>query len=152
MKNENQSLLDPIQMQKHVFDASNDANRVIIVNSDFALAIKDSLKDLKVEVTASQSQQDVQIKEIQVPVIIKEIEIKEVPVIVKETEFREIEKPFTIRELQIVEVEKPVIVKEIQIIEIEKPILIKEKQSPDLVLRILLVLQTLALVAIALHK
>jgi hypothetical protein len=153
MKNVNISLLDQEQMSRQEHDALHDAKRVIIVGGDgaqIADSIKESLKNLKMN--GSEQPNTVYIPDIrvlEVPKIIKEIEFKEIekPVVVTELKIVEIERPTVVTELRIVEIEKPIFLPQIEIIEVEKPIIVKELEPISMHLKILLVAQTLALIA-----
>lgn len=157
MKNKNISMLDAEQMGRQEHDGLHDAKRVLIVGGDgsqIADSIKESLKDLKLEL--SQDQVVEAIKNIKMPEFPKEygspalmipevrIERIEIPTIVKEIEYRtlEIEKPVYITETKIVEVEKPVVVPEVNIID-----------SSSNLMKALLVIQTIAILfSLFLHK
>lgn len=137
-KNNNLSSLDVVQMQRQMYDEGNEAQRVILVGSDFSSvttelknSISEALKDFKLPEVQVQSIANSQTE----PIIVteKEIEYREIdrPYIVKETEieYREIEKPYIVKETIIKTIEVPYIVKEIEYREIDKPVYI-EKQLP----------------------
>jgi len=92
---------------------------------EVATAVSTELKNNSKEVQ--------RVDRIEVPVIVKELEIREiqVPVIVKEIEYREIQVPVIHREIEIVRVEVPVLVKQVEIQTLEKPVIIKEIEYKD---------------------
>lgn len=140
MKNNNLTLLDTNQIQVLQHDSENDAQRVIIIGDtgkDIVKSIKDGLKDLKLDVNFSQEE----------PKGGFHLERIEIPTIVKEIEIIEIEKPIVITEIKVIEIERPVIVPEVRIIEIEKQILVKESEPMSTFIKYVLVIQTLAVVA-----
>lgn len=102
-KNEKLTLLDNPQILRHMFDEENDAQRVIVVGSDIAKAVKEGLKDLKIEVNPEWSKEWNKIIPYVQPVTLE-------PKIIKEIEFKEIEK--------VVYIEKPIIQTEIRVIEV----------------------------------
>jgi len=124
--------LDSDQINKRIFDESQDANRVVIVGGvDFNFEHKDP----------------------------KVITIKE-PIIIRETEIREIEKPIIIKEFELKEIHIPVIVKELEIKEVERIVykdspkdihyvdkIVKEFHTPK-ALQYLLLLQGLLIVGL----
>jgi hypothetical protein len=117
-KNEKLTLLDNSQILRSTFDEENNAQRVILIGSDgfqITESIKESLKDLKIEVIATEQQK--------IPFIAPEIKIIEIPKIIKELEIREVEKVILVPEYRVIEIETPIIVKELQIVEVEKLVL-----------------------------
>jgi|SRR5271165_5556809 len=152
-KNENLSLLDIHQMSHLMFDEKNDAQRVILVGGDgkqIADSIKESLKDLKIDVNIPEiKQQEIQQVE---PLVLK------IPyqTVVKELEIKEIEKIVFVPEVKIVEIEKPIIVTEVKIIEVEKTVIVKELEHLPNILIWLLGVQTfisfVSLVLTIIHK
>lgn len=96
-RNPNYSNLDVQQMQAYAFDEANDAQRVVLVGGEGMTFNFDKI-DMKM------------------PEILKET------CIVKELEIKEIEKPIIIIQEKIEKIEVPVIVKEVQVVEIEKVI------------------------------
>lgn len=144
MKNDNLSLLDNDQIIKREHDQDHDAKRVVIVGGDgkqIADSIKEGLKDLKIEIPASN--QEVQEKVVYIP----EPRVLEIPTIVKQIEIREIEKPVVMTEVKIVEVERPIIVPEVRIIEVEKQVIVKQSEPMSTFIKTVLILQTLAVMA-----
>ncbi len=147
MKNRNLSLLDREQIAIRLFDGEQDAQRVILVGSDIAESIKESLKDLKIEVKSQ-------------PQILAQPEIKtiEIPTIIKEVEIKEIEKVIVVPEYRLIEIEKPVIIKEVQVIEVEKAIIQTEVKTvevsviPKAFLWLFVVQIFINLVTLILHK
>lgn len=120
MKNRNLSLLDKEQIAVRIFDDEQDAQRVILVGSDIAETIKEGLKDFKIEVVQQDKTTfpEYKIQTIEIPTIVKEIEIKEIEKQVIVTEYKFIEKPIIVKEIQIIEVEKAVVNTEIKTIKV----------------------------------
>lgn len=116
-KNPNRSLLDLHQIQNLMFDTDNDAQRVVIVGGM-----------TEGQIMSVQQPAQVQTQVITVP----QIERVEVPVIVKELEIKEIQVPFIQQETKIVEIEKVIFVPEIKIVEVEKPVVITQVQYKEL--------------------
>lgn len=119
--------LDSNEIPRYTYDEEQNASRVTLVG-DFGIAksIKESLKNLKIDVNASSVNKTE-------PIIVKEylpgevrFEQIQVPVIVKEIEYREIQVPVIQHEVRVIEIEKPIIQKEI--ITVEVPVIIKEKE------------------------
>jgi len=137
------SQLDTDQIIKKRFDASMDADRVILVGGEkldisidsdkIANAIKDSLSNIN-----QSSKSEIQI--IEKNVFIPKIERVEVPVIIKEIEYKTIEIPFITE--RIVTVEKPIYIKEIEFKEI-----IKERHYP-LLIKVTTIIQTLCVLGL----
>jgi len=143
MKNTNFSQLDTNQIINRKFDESQDADRVVLVGGEklelsidsdkIAAAVKEgiSLSNFrfgpeyipKLDLPA-------QIQSIEKNVFIPQIEIKtiEVPVIIKEIEYKEIIREVPIYIEKIVTVEVPIIVKEIEFKEV-----IKERYYPFII-------------------
>lgn len=130
MRNTELSTLDISQIQRRTYEESKDATRVYLVGGgvnidpeDVKAALQEGFKDLKISPTefVIPEQKQTEIKEIQVPVIVKEIEIKEIekPVFFKEIEYKNVELPVIVKETVIQKVEVPVIVKEFEIKTIE---------------------------------
>lgn len=160
MKNKNISMLDTEQMNRQEHDAMADAKRVVIVGGDghqIAESIKQSLKDLKIEVSQDQvvdAIKGIKFPELPPPIgspaLTSEMRIEriEVPTIIKEIEYRtiEIEKPVYITETKTIEI--PVVVPEVKIIEIEKQVVVVESKIVDSssnLVKALLVVQTIAI-------
>lgn len=172
MKNKNISMLDAEQMGRQEHDGQHDAKRVIIVGGDgsqIAESIKQSLKDLKIEV--SQDKVIEAIHAIKMPEFSKEygspaltpsptpeirIERIEIPTIIKEIEYRtlEVEKPVYITETKTIEI--PVVVPEVRIIEVEKQVVVVEPKiidSSSNLIKALIIIQTIAIIlSLFLHK
>lgn len=152
MKNSNLSLLDREQAAMRMFDEKHDAQRVILVDGDIAETIKESLKDLKIEIKATQDQATM------LPSLIPQVQVIEIPTIIKEIEVREIEKQILIPEYKLIEIEKPIIVKEIQIIEVEKAIVHTEVKTievpvvPKALLWLFGIQVLISLLTLLLHK
>jgi hypothetical protein len=86
---------------------------------------------------------------IEIPKIITEVQIKEVPVIVKEIEIREIQVPIIVKEYQIHESVLPVVKTEIQYI--DRPIIVEKTTTSDnKVLNKLILIQTICLILLSL--
>lgn len=118
-KNLNPSLLDHHQMQNLMFDESNHAQRVIIIGDSRNLVHTPevSAAPQKVETVVQKEYITVpQIERIEVPVIVKEIEIREVqvPVIQEKIQVVQVDKIITVQDTRIVEIEKPVVVTQIE--------------------------------------
>lgn len=155
MKNKNTSLLDVQQMQVLSFDQDHDANRVIIVgSSDIAEQIREGLKDIKITVEATPQVVPAaqQVQAPHEPLVIK------VPyqTIIKEIEIHEIEKPIIIEKTQIVEVEKTIVVPQQEVITVEKHHIVKEQQQIPKAFMYIMMAQTfiafLSLLASLTHK
>lgn len=108
--------LDQYQMDNMTFDVAKQAWRVSVVDGITLNVDKVNISgngnisgELKV-VTVPEIIRQSEVHQVNVPVIIKEIQIVEVPKIV--TEYKTIEIPVVIREVQVVEIEKPIVVKE----------------------------------------
>lgn len=144
MKNLKTTLLDPNQIVSKCFDEDNDAQRVICINPVGFGSINNQVVEKNIFI------KEQQIVEIEKPIIITEYKEIQIPVIVKEVEYKilEIEKPIIIYEPKIVEVEKTIVVKEIQIKEIEKPVYIYQSQTQTKFHYYLLAVQTLSLIAL----
>lgn len=117
-KNNNLTQRDPHEIGRREHEEILDAKRVMVVGGDFgiAAAVKDGLKGLKFDMSASNPQV------VEKPYVVKEVEYREIekPVIVTQIEYREIEKQVIVKEIEYREVEKPVIVKEVEYREIDK--------------------------------
>lgn len=139
-KNEKLSNLDVSQMQQRMFDEDYDALRVRVVGAEFKT-------DNQIP-----EQKGLEIKEIQVPVIVKEIEIREIekPVLIKEVDLRIIETPQIIvqEKIQTITIEKPVIVKEIELKTIEKPIIVEKISEVSKLLNYVVIGQTLVIIGL----
>jgi len=144
-KNENKAYLDMGQMYNAVFDGKTESFRVSIVDG-LELNVENlSIPELKMPEIKPILVPEV--KEIRVPEIIRETHIEkiEVPVIIKETDIQVIEKPIYITEVKVIEVEKPVIIKETEFKVIET-----EKFKLPEVVKICIIIQTIAMVGILL--
>lgn len=138
-KNNELTQRDPVQIERREHEEELDAKRVTIVGGDFGIAnaVKDGLKGLKFDMSASNPQ------------------IVEKPFIVKEIEYREVEKPVIVTQIQYKEVEKQVIVKEIEYREVEKPVIVKEveyreinKYEPSSIIKFIIMSQTLIIIGL----
>lgn len=151
MKNLKLSQLDVNQMHQKTFDEDNDAVRVLLVGGDITEEIKNSITQAFGEIKLPEfkynppeapilqpatiiQQPEIQIKEIQVPTIIKEIEIKEVqvPVVTQKVEF----------------IEKPIIIKETVFQEIPKYIVQEKLEKFPSWLKIVLIAQSLSMIGL----
>ncbi len=121
--------LDANQIPRYSYDEENRAVRVSIVNgtSDFQAPVQ------KIQQAGASRIEYITVptvERIEVPVIIKELELKtiEIPVISVKTEVQIVEVPFYIREIEYktIEIEKPVYITEIKTVEI--PLIVKEKE------------------------
>jgi hypothetical protein len=140
--------MDTNQIVRSQHDESHDAQRVTIVGGDFGIAeaVKESLKDLKIEIpTAPQVVKQEQPFVIEKEVIVKEYEVLKVPEIIKEYEVKivEIEKPIVVYETKLIEV--PVIQKEIEYV--DRQVIVKEVKDYDKYVKALLIVQVLGLLA-----
>lgn len=126
MKNNNIEHVDVNQAWTRAFEGPNDAFRVTVVSQEVDTeGLKQAVKEGLSNITIDNS-----VNRIEVPVIVKELEIVQVEkqIVVKEQEIVRIEVPVIQKEY--VTIEKPIIVKEI--LEIEKPIVIKEQEKFEL--------------------
>lgn len=143
--NENLSHFDPEQISGLTFDNSRDAMRVTLVDGLKLTADSINMPEIKfpeqkvIEIPVIVKELDV--RQVNVPVIIKETQVIEVPKII--TEYKTIEVPVVIREVQVIEVEKPIVIKETEIKVIEKPI------TPYYV-KVCMIIQTAALIGLML--
>lgn len=162
MKNNNLTLLDPNQIQQLQYDQDHDAQRVIIVGDNgsrqIADTIKESLKDIKIEIPEQKQQESLIIS---VPTIVKEIEIREVEktILIPDYKVFEVEKTIVIPQIKIVEIEKPIIVPEYRTIEtpiivreqqierIEVPVIVKQNEPMSTFIKTILIIQTLGVLA-----
>lgn len=156
---------DPNQISRSEHDENNDAKRVVLVGGgDIKLTanmsrVEDKLDEIIEAYKKNYS--DYQIRSlpnnnatperiIQIPNIIKEIEIREIekPTIIKEIEYREIEKHIFIE--KIVTVEVPIFIEKIQIKEV--PVVIKEEVSERFptFFKVFIVIQALGTVGVLL--
>jgi hypothetical protein len=113
--------LDVNQIHTRVYDEDAEAQRVIVINGNFPNNNNES------------SSGSIKIETIEVPVIIKDLEIKEVDKIITIPELKiiEVQKVLQDTKTEVIRVEVPQIIiqKEVQIIEVEKPIIIREVQN-----------------------
>jgi hypothetical protein len=138
------SNLDQYQMDNMTFDVEKQAWRVSVVDGVTLNVDKINLPEQKVtNIPVIIKETDV--KQVNVPVVIKEVEKIEVPVIVKE--YVTIEKPVIVTEVKVIEIEKPVIIKETEIKTVEKLVPV----TPTLV-KVCIALQTIACIGILLNN
>jgi hypothetical protein len=135
--------LDSKEIPRYTYDEDKNAQRVVLVG-DFGIAesIKESLKDLKIDLPTPQIHDTHRAPEIvekyipgpvqtiEVPVIVRETQFKDVPVIIKETEYKEISVPTIVKETEFRDV--PVLIKETEIRTIEVPTIIKEIEYKEI--------------------
>ena len=118
--------LDSQQIPRYTFDEENNAVRVVLAG-DFGIAeaIKDNLKDIKVDITQQNDPKSIEVRVDNTPGPIQKIEV---PGIIKETEIKEIQVPQIVlqKEVEIITIEKPIVVTEYK--EIQVPIIVKEKE------------------------
>lgn len=123
-----------------------DAKRVYIVNGEMPTINIPEIKMPELKIP--------EIQKVEIPVIVKEIQVEkiEVPVIIKETEIKEVQTQIVVvdKQLQIERVEIPVVQKEIEII--EKPVVIKEYKDLPKWVSIVLVAQALASILMLFKK
>ncbi len=105
------TLRDPNQIVSEEHDELNNAKRVIIVGGE--------MPEFKVGQVSTGGFTPPEVIKIEVPVIVKELEIKEI----------EKQIPIISTELKIEKIEVPVLVKEIHVEKIEVPIIIKEYEK-----------------------
>lgn len=147
--------LDASEIPRYTYDDKNQSSRVTIVAGDLegiTDSIKAGLKDLKIDIAPQEKSQAIEI-----PVIIKEVQIVEVPTIVKEIEIKEIEKQVLVQQevLKVIEIEKPVVVKEFE--KIEVPVITVQKEVQivyvdKLNVKLLYIMQAITLGLIVLSK
>jgi len=141
--NPNLSNLDEYQMANRTFDPTKDAIRVTVVDGLEIKADNINIPELKLPNFEQIVVKELEVKEIKVPEIIKQIEIKEVPVIIKEVEVKEVQIPVVVTEFKIIEIEKPVIVKETEVQGIEQ-----KNYNMPMIVKVCLITQTLAMIGI----
>jgi hypothetical protein len=130
-KNLNPSLLDQHQMQNLMFDESHHAQRVVIVGGldPHMMGPRVSSQDQLNGISPATPQfHTVTQKEY---ITVPQIERIEVPVIVKEIEIREIQVPVVQEKVQIVHVDKIVTIHDTKIVEIEKPHIVRQIEYRD---------------------
>jgi hypothetical protein len=119
------------------------AKRVYIVGGEFKPEIK--MDNLKLEPNIIIQKE---YEKIEIPVIVKEIEIKEVEktIVIHEPVLKEIQVPVVVKEAQIITVDKPVIIEKeiIKTIEIEKPIIVEKVKD----LKVFLIINSLILLGL----
>lgn len=154
MKNINLTQLDPNQILQAIFQEDKDAQRVVLVGGEklditvdsnkIAEAIRDGLKNITVPSYNERLPSFTNAIPIEKNIFIPQIEIKtiEIPTIIKEIEYREIEKPIYID--RFVTVDKPIIIKETEFRYIEV-----EKKYPK-ILKITAVVQAIGVICILL--
>lgn len=127
-------------MSQRMYDEDNDAQRVVLVGGNFELTPEIKFPE----------QRQIEIKEIQIPVIVKEVEIREIekPVIIKEIEIRQIENTKVVVQEKIQTVEIPVVVKEQLLQTIEKPIIVEKFSEVSKLLNRVVLLQTLVIIGL----
>lgn len=110
----------------------------------------------EIEKTIFLTEKDVQIHRIEIPVIIKEIEFRDIvrEITLVEKEIERIEVPVIVKEIQIERVEVPIVITKTEIQIIEKPVIIRETEYKDLPkwIRICLVSQIIISIIMTLKK
>ena len=145
--------LDMDQCTKRTFDETNWATRVVLVggenltiNADVKQSENQKIQVIEVPVIVK----EVEYKEIQVPQIIEKVEYRtiEVPVLIKETEYKEIIKEVIVEvpKFEVITIEKPVIVVEYRDVHI--PFVIEKYKQFPMIVKICIVLQSLALIGL----
>ena len=131
-----QSNSDPHQIVQREFDEELNAKRVVIVGGEMPTF----------NVQAGSSSSEVRIERIEVPVIVKEVQIVEIEKIIlqKELQIERVEIPIVIEKIVEVIREVPVVRTEVQVI--EKPIVVKETQVQELsnIVKVFLAVNSLA--------
>jgi hypothetical protein len=116
--------LDNAQLPRYMYDAENQAQRVVLVGGS----------DIQINAQVQQQPQiETRIEKIEVPVIVKELSVQQVnvPVIIKEVQIERIEIPVIVKEVELRVVKTDVVVTKHEVIQIEKPIFIeKSTQLP----------------------
>lgn len=116
---------DVHEIHQNEHDEALNARRVTLVGGNMDIkvdaskvseAVKQGLKDLKIELPKGKS--EVQIVEIEKQVFVPQVETKLVNI------------PVPITEVKIVEIEKPIVTETIKTIEIEKPIITYKEKVP----------------------
>jgi len=150
----NPSSRDPNQIHQYSHDEENNAQRVVLVGGDFGIAnaVKESLKDFKIELNSSSGNISKEPFIIEKEVIVKEYSILQVPQIIREQEIKviETEKLVTVIEPKIIEIEKPVYIKETEIKVIEQQVIVKEVKDLDKLIKLLFIAQAVTLVIVLL--
>ncbi len=145
---------DPNQIVQYSHDEDQNAQRVVLVGGDFGIAeaVKESLKDFKIDLISQPSAPQFWPNEIEKEVIVKEYVTLTVPQIIKEQEFKviETERLVTIIEPRIIEIEKPILIKETEVKVIEQQVIIKEVKDLDKLIKLLLIAQAVTLVIVLL--
>lgn len=131
MRNPKITQLDVPQIQKHMYDEGNDAQRVHVVAG--------SMPDIKVNVDASSITEAVKLglssivmpKQETQQMIITKTEYIELPIqtIIKEISYEKIEIPVIVKEIEYREIKVPY--ETVKIVEIEKPIYINSSEKSD---------------------
>lgn len=146
--------LDTDQCTRYTYDEASQAQRVIVTN-DFGIsdAIKESLKNLTIQPsTAAPTQQN--IERIEIPMPIYKTEFIQIPTILKEMQIVEVEKTIIIKEYEKIEVPvEKTVYKEVQVPIITKEIQYIEPKQPDnKLLHILIGLQTMILIILTISQ
>lgn len=165
MKNTSTTHLDADQIVKKKFDETHDADRVYLVGGEKIELIVDSdkigreigniLGEQVVEFQKNSNQQlSTQLQSVEKNIFIPQVEIKtiEVPTIVKEIEYREIEKQVYIPQIEYKIVEIPVITEKIitvdRIVTVDKPIVIEKLKEVPRWQMICIIIQTVAVIGL----
>ncbi len=144
--------LDPNQIVQRTYDEENNAQRFILVGSGLPETIRSIASPV-------QNLTTIDVKEIHIPEIIREVQTIEVPIIIREVEIKEVQVPVIVKEIEIKTIEVPVIVKEIEIKEVireSKPetIVVNNKNNSELTqfAKMVMIIQTISLIGLFLSN
>lgn len=154
--------LDSNQIPRYSYDEENQAIRVSIVND--STGFQDYVKKnypLEYQAISERALKNPQyitvptVEKIEIPVIIKEIELKtvEIPVITVQKEILVVEKQVIVKETDIQIIEKPVFITEYKIVETQ--VIVREKEIvyvEKLNMKMFFIMQTITLALIVLSK
>ncbi len=111
--------LDSNQIPRYSYSEDNRAIRVEVVNGQMNYQAPVQKNEVRVEtIEVPVIIKELEIKEIEKQVIVQNLQIIRIPEYIKEIEYREIEKPVYITEIKTVEI--PLIVKEKEIVFVDK--------------------------------
>lgn len=162
-KNDTLTHLDPNQINRHTFSEKNDALRVeVVAGADLKLdvdtvSLVNAVKEGISGIVFPQQLPQGELKVINVPYPVKEIQSLEVEktIIVKEIQIVEV--PTIIKEVQIKEIQIPVVIEHIKTIEIEKPVIVYKTEYKEIKvdvpkhINILLALQTITILGLLIN-
>lgn len=139
------------QTFQYSHDDATNSMRVNMVAADGLIdGIKESLKDIKVEVNAAQSDSRIQVIEVPKVIVETKIEYVEVEKLVEKEVIKEIQVPVIIKEIELKEIEKVVYVPEVQLV--DRPIIVeKSVDNKDNKLNYILIIQTI-LIGLLIYK